>query len=99
ALVAFGFFVTTLMLYRQGGILRDVSKQVMETSQHTVVLSNQLAEVAAMARDSHAVLQETRALTAQATAALDSATRHLENVTALLANVTRLVVHPGGRTP
>jgi len=31
ALVAFGFFVTTLMLYRQSRMLRDVSKQVADS--------------------------------------------------------------------
>ena len=41
ALVAFGFFVTTLMLFRQSKILRDVSKQV--------------ADSAALLRDAHAL--------------------------------------------
>lgn len=31
ALVAFGFAVTTLMLYRQSQILRDISSQVSDT--------------------------------------------------------------------
>ncbi len=31
ALVAFGFAVTTLMLYRQSRILRDISNQVSDT--------------------------------------------------------------------
>jgi len=31
ALVAFGFLVTTLMLFRQSKILRDVSKQVADS--------------------------------------------------------------------
>ena len=85
ALVAFGFVGTTLMLYRQGGIMRDVSKQVSETSKQTAEISRHSVEIAAMARESHALLQETHALTAKATAALE--------------NVTRLVVHAGGRTP
>jgi cell division protein FtsB len=41
ALVAFGFVVTTLMLYRQSQILRDVSKQVADSE--------------ALVRDTHAL--------------------------------------------
>ncbi len=41
ALVAFGFFATTLMLYRQSKIRRDVSKQISDSE--------------ALLRDAHAL--------------------------------------------
>ena len=61
ALVAFGFLATTLMLFRQSRMLRDVSRDV-------VSVSKQVADSAALLRDAHA-------LTAKAAAALENVTR------------------------
>ena len=61
ALVAFSLLVTTLMLYRQSRMLRDVSRMVRD-------ISKQVA-------DSEALLRETHALTAKAATALENVSR------------------------
>ncbi len=61
ALVGFSLVVSTLMLYRQSGMLRDHSRMLRE-------ISKQVA-------DSEALLRETHALTAKAAAALENVSR------------------------
>ncbi len=61
AFIVFGFVVTTLMLFQQSRILRDISKQVSDSE--------------ALLGDSQALLRDTHALTAKAAAALENVTR------------------------
>ena len=61
ALVAFSLLVTTLMLYRQSRMLRDISGMVRD-------ISKQVA-------GSEALLRDTHALTAKAAAALENVSR------------------------
>jgi hypothetical protein len=61
ALVAFGFTVMTLMLYRQSRTLRDIAEMLRGVSKQV--------------SDSEALLRDTHALTAKAAAALENVTR------------------------
>lgn len=68
ALVAFSLLVTTLMLYRQSRMLRDVSGMLRDVSRMVRDISKQVA-------DSEALLRETHALTAKAATALENVSR------------------------
>ena len=61
ALVGFGLVVSTLMLYRQSGMLRDHSRMLRD-------ISKQVA-------DSEAIVRATYALAAKAAAALENVSR------------------------